>query len=188
MQHKAVCKVLLTVLCGRPFNCFRSMSTTPFAWASHIIFYFCNCLPWNLQHSPLSDCSEERRFKTHHVLQLQEVGDFEAPSYLPPQNLIRSTKLNLTTEPPISCRCCYRLPFCPLYSKFKILLLHVAQKFFRYWSAITIILCYKCHFTRSLNEAFFGITSCECHFLLSFICYCLNSETLYSTSFKLNFP
>ncbi len=40
------------------------------------------------------------------VLQLQEVGDFEAQNCLPPPNLIRSTKLHLTTEPPISCRCC----------------------------------------------------------------------------------
>jgi len=36
-------------------------------------------------------------------LQLQEVGDFEALNFLPPQNLIRSTKLHLTTEPPIFC-------------------------------------------------------------------------------------
>ena len=43
----------------------------------------------------------------HNVLQLQEVGDFEALNSLPPQNLIRSTKLYLTTEPPIFCRCCY---------------------------------------------------------------------------------
>ena len=42
-------------------------------------------------------------------LQLQEVGDFEAQNCLPPLNLIRSTKLHLTTEPPISCRCCYTL-------------------------------------------------------------------------------
>jgi len=34
-------------------------------------------------------------------LQLQEVGDFEALNCLPPQNLIRSTKLHLTTESPI---------------------------------------------------------------------------------------
>jgi len=51
---------------------------------------------------------------THNVLQLQEVGDFEALNCLPPQNLIRSTKLHLNTEPPISCRCCYAfvLLFC----------------------------------------------------------------------------
>ena len=40
------------------------------------------------------------------VLQLQEVGDFGDENCLPPLNLIRSTKLHLTTEPPISCRCC----------------------------------------------------------------------------------
>lgn len=40
-------------------------------------------------------------------LQLQEVGDFEALNCLPALNLIRSTKLHLTSEPPISCRCCY---------------------------------------------------------------------------------
>jgi len=43
------------------------------------------------------------------VLQLQEVGDFEAQNFLPALNLIRSTKLHLTTEPPISCSCCYAL-------------------------------------------------------------------------------
>ena len=42
-------------------------------------------------------------------LQLQEVGDFGDENCLPPQNLIRSTELHLTTEPPISCRCCYVL-------------------------------------------------------------------------------
>ena len=49
---------------------------------------------------------------TCNVLQLQEVGDFEAQNCLPPLNLIRSTKLHLTTEPPIFCRCCYLLAFC----------------------------------------------------------------------------
>jgi len=34
--------------------------------------------------------------------QLQEVGDFEAQNCLPALNLIRSTKLHLTTEPQIS--------------------------------------------------------------------------------------
>ena len=48
---------------------------------------------------------------TANGLQLQEVGDFEAQNCLPPLNLIRSTKLYLTTEPPISCRCCYKLVF-----------------------------------------------------------------------------
>jgi len=40
-------------------------------------------------------------------LQLPEGGDFEALHCLPPLNLRRSTKLHLTTKPPISCRCCY---------------------------------------------------------------------------------
>jgi len=43
----------------------------------------------------------------YNVLQLQEVGVFEALNCLPALNLIRSRKLHLTTEPPISCRCCY---------------------------------------------------------------------------------
>jgi hypothetical protein len=43
------------------------------------------------------------RNMTHNVLQLQEVGDFGDENCLPPLNLIRSTKLHLTTEPPISC-------------------------------------------------------------------------------------
>lgn len=36
------------------------------------------------------------------VLQLQEVGDFEAQNYLTPEILIRNSKLHLSTEPPIS--------------------------------------------------------------------------------------
>jgi hypothetical protein len=43
------------------------------------------------------------------VLALGEEADFEALNCLPPLNLIRSTKLQLTTEPPISFRCCYGL-------------------------------------------------------------------------------
>jgi len=35
----------------------------------------------------------------HNGLQLQEVGDFEALNCLPALNLIRSTKLHLSTEP-----------------------------------------------------------------------------------------
>ena len=41
---------------------------------------------------------------TANVLQLEEVGDFEARNYLPALDLIRSTKLHLITEPPISFR------------------------------------------------------------------------------------
>ena len=59
------------------------------------------------------NCQAARSFftMTANVLQLQEVGDFEALNCLPPQNLLRRTKLHLTTEPPIFCRCCYKLVF-----------------------------------------------------------------------------
>jgi len=45
------------------------------------------------------------------VLQLPEGGDFEAIHYHPSTNLDRSTKLDLTTEPPLLGRCCYLLAF-----------------------------------------------------------------------------
>jgi len=48
-------------------------------------------------------------FRQFDGLQLQEVGDFGDENFLTPQNLIRSTKLYLTTEPPIFCRCGYGL-------------------------------------------------------------------------------
>jgi hypothetical protein len=41
------------------------------------------------------------------VFGLGEGGDFEDENCLPPLNLIRGTKLHLTIEPPIFCRCCY---------------------------------------------------------------------------------
>ena len=53
------------------------------------------------------------------VLQLQEVGDFEAQNCQPSMNFDRSTKLDLTIEPPISYRCCYGLVF--IYSAFSAL-------------------------------------------------------------------
>jgi len=46
---------------------------------------------------------------TANVLQLQEVGDYGVKNCLLALNLIRSTKFHLTTEPPISCRCCYAM-------------------------------------------------------------------------------
>lgn len=49
---------------------------------------------------------------TYNGLQLQEVGDFEDESSLPPLNLLCSSELHVTTEPPISCRCCYVPFFC----------------------------------------------------------------------------
>ena len=42
------------------------------------------------------------------VLQLPEGGDFEALHCQPSTNFDRSTKLDLTTEPPLLGRCCYR--------------------------------------------------------------------------------
>jgi len=45
------------------------------------------------------------------VLQLPEGGDFEALHCQPSTNFDRSTKLDLTTEPPLLGRCCYRLAF-----------------------------------------------------------------------------
>ena len=39
--------------------------------------------------------------------QLPEGGDFEALHCQPSRNFDRSTKLDLTTEPPLLGRCCY---------------------------------------------------------------------------------
>jgi hypothetical protein len=43
---------------------------------------------------------------THNVWQLPEGGDFEALHCQPSTNFDRSTKLDLTTEPPLLGRCC----------------------------------------------------------------------------------
>jgi hypothetical protein len=48
---------------------------------------------------------------THNGLQLPEGGDFEAIHCQPSRNFDRSTKLDLTTEPPLLGRCCYSLCF-----------------------------------------------------------------------------
>jgi hypothetical protein len=89
------------------------------------------------------------------VLQLQEVGDLpagrealnclpvrnEVKAGLPPQNPARrDTKLllpagqaGLTTEPPISCRCCYRLAFLSVvhYNHFYVICwCHLSSAFF----------------------------------------------------------
>ena len=44
---------------------------------------------------------------TANVLQLPEGGDFEAINCQPSTNFGRSTKLDLTTSPPLLGRCCY---------------------------------------------------------------------------------
>ena len=43
---------------------------------------------------------------THNGMQLQEVGDFGAEKFIEPLHLMRRTKIQVTTEPPIYCRCC----------------------------------------------------------------------------------
>ena len=52
------------------------------------------------------------RFKIgYNVLQLPEGGDFGALHCKPSRNFDRSTKFDLTTEPPLLGRCCYRALF-----------------------------------------------------------------------------
>jgi hypothetical protein len=51
----------------------------------------------------------------YNVLQLQEVGDFEALNCLPALNLIRSTKLHSSTEPAFLPNACYGLVFYPSF-------------------------------------------------------------------------
>jgi len=46
----------------------------------------------------------------HNVLALGEEADFEALNFLPANNLIRSTKLHLSTEPAFLPNACYK-PF-----------------------------------------------------------------------------
>jgi len=45
------------------------------------------------------------------VLQLHAGGDFGVQNCQPSTNFDRNTKLELTTEPPLACRCCYRAFF-----------------------------------------------------------------------------
>jgi len=46
---------------------------------------------------------------TANVLALGEEADFEVQNFLPAQNLIRSTKLHLSTEPAFLPNACYRV-------------------------------------------------------------------------------
>jgi len=48
----------------------------------------------------------------HNVLALGEEADLEALNFLPALNLIRSTKLHLTTETAFLPNACYLLAFC----------------------------------------------------------------------------
>ena len=76
-----------------------------------IIFYISSYLNFRVGKYTIFLFSTVGRNIAANGLRLQEVGDFEALNCLPAFNLLRSTKLHLTTEPPISCRCCYRLAF-----------------------------------------------------------------------------
>jgi len=58
-----------------------------------------------------SDYKQCRFAMTANGLQLPEGGDFEALHCQPSRNFDRSTKLGLTTEPPLLGRCCYKLAF-----------------------------------------------------------------------------
>ena len=49
--------------------------------------------------------------------QLYAGGDFGAIHCQPSTNFDRSTKLDLTTEPPLACRCCYLLCFLSLQAR-----------------------------------------------------------------------
>jgi hypothetical protein len=56
---------------------------------------------------------------TANVLQLPKGGDFEALRCQPSSNFDRSTKLDLTTEPPLLGRCCYAFAFLSLFKVFR---------------------------------------------------------------------
>jgi hypothetical protein len=47
----------------------------------------------------------------HNGLRLPEGGDFEAIHYQLSRNFDKSTKLDLTNEPPLLGRCCYAVVF-----------------------------------------------------------------------------
>src|SRR5690554_61237 len=54
---------------------------------------------------------KRRVFRQSDGWQLPEGGDFEALHCQPSRNFDRSTKLDLTTEPPLLGRCCYAFAF-----------------------------------------------------------------------------
>jgi hypothetical protein len=74
-------------------------------WDQNALQNFIEILDFIKLDSPTNAKKVKTRIMNLIGLQLQ-VGDFELQNCLPPQNLIRSTKLHLTTEPPIFCRCC----------------------------------------------------------------------------------
>jgi hypothetical protein len=88
------------------------------ALAKKWLFWFCEELACVLGKTKCAICAAGCLFAlSDKGLQLPEVGDFGDENCLPPLNLIPSTKLDLTTEPPILGRCCYRFVlFCPRWS------------------------------------------------------------------------
>jgi hypothetical protein len=55
---------------------------------------------------PMFEAPNLSRGIVHNVLALGEEADFEALNFLPALNLIRSTKLHLSTEPAFLPNCC----------------------------------------------------------------------------------
>src|SRR5690606_3433321 len=72
-------------------------------------------------------------YLTANGLQLPEGGDLEAPHCQPSTNFDRSTKLDLTTEPPLLGRCCYAfalLSACQIITLFKCSSINAGSNFF----------------------------------------------------------
>ena len=87
------------------------------------------------------------------VLQLPEGGDFEAIHCQPSTNFDRSTKLDLTTEPPLACRCCYA--FALLFLSYGLLsfrvcfwcvgLVALLQNLALAWACAVLQMCHQMH-------------------------------------------
>jgi hypothetical protein len=116
-QHKVICKLLLSVVCGRPSSIIVSVSRPSCslglrAYCSELYTVF--HLLHSIQRTVDTRDSRHTRFAAIRSWRFPCLpagrGD---ENCLPPLSLIRSTKLHLTTEPPISCRCCYAQCFCP---------------------------------------------------------------------------
>ena len=94
------------------FTCFPPILLSNFTTCEYAFLFNCSV---NEVSTP---CTQNLLWSTiaHNVLQLPEGGDFEALHCQPSTNFDRSTKLDLTTEPPLLGRCCYM----PLFSSFGI--------------------------------------------------------------------
>jgi hypothetical protein len=92
------------------------------------------------------------RFRvTVNVLQLPEGGDFGALHCQPSRNFDRSTKLDLTTEPPLLGRCCYafallfRMLFVRSYCRFLscVGLVALLQNLALAWACAVLQMCHQ---------------------------------------------